>query len=184
MRKVIADMVMSLDGYFEGPNREIDWFVWDKDMENYAVDNMKKVDTILLGRVAYQLFASYWPTPAAAKENPAIAPFINNSQKITFSRTLDRVDWNNSRLVKGDIAEEVSKLKNQPGKDMILFGGAGLLSTFARLGLVDEYNFRVNPLVLGKGRPLFGDIKERMNLKLIKTETFGSGVVMLSYRPA
>jgi dihydrofolate reductase len=184
VRKIIADMMMSLDGYFEGPNGEIDWFVWDKDMEQYAVSQFDKVDTVLLGRVVYQFFANYWPTPAAAEENPQIAPYMNSVQKIVFSKTLDKADWSNTRLVKGDIVEEIAKMKAQPGKNIVSFGGAGLLSSLSRFGLVDEYRVRLNPVVLGKGHPLFRDIREKLNLKLLKMETFGSGVVMLSYQPA
>jgi len=184
MRRVISDLMMSLDGCFEGPKGEIDWFVWDKDMEKYSLDVLQTVDAILLGRVAYQLFASYWPTPAAAAENPAIASLMNRLPKIAFSRTLDKVEWNNSRLVRDNIPEEMAGLKNQPGKDLVMFGGAGIFSAFARLGLIDEYRFRINPLVLGNGRPLFKDMKNRLDLKFLKSETSGSGVVTLFYQPA
>jgi dihydrofolate reductase len=183
MRKLIADMMMSLDGYFEGPNRDIDWFVWDKDMERYSVDQLKEVDAILLGRVAYELFAKYWPTPAAVAQNPAITSAMNALPKIVFSRTLKKVSWNNSRLVKERVAEEISKLKSQAGKNMVMYGGAGLLASLSRLGLIDEFRFRVNPIILGSGRPLFQDVRARLNLKLLKTETLGSGVVTLFYRP-
>lgn len=184
MRKVISDLMMSLDGCFEGPKGEIDWFVWDKDMEKYSLDLLQTVDAILLGRVAYQLFASYWPTPAAATDNPAIAPLMNSLPKIAFSTTLDKVEWNNSRLVRAGIPEEIARLKSRPGKDLVMFGGAGIFSTFARLGLIDEFRFRINPLVLGNGKPLFKDFKEKLGLKFLKTETSGAGVVTLFYQPA
>ena len=184
MRKVIVDMMMSLDGYFEGPNREIDWFVWDRDMEQAALKQMGEADTVLLGRVAYQLFAAYWPTPEAAKENPKIAPYMNSVPKVVFSKTLDKADWNNTRLVKSDMAEEIARLKALPGKDIVAYGGANFVSSLTRLGLADEVRIRLNPVILGDGHPLFKDIGRKLDLRLLKTETFGSGVVTLFYRPS
>jgi len=178
MRKVIFQMVVSLDGFFEGPNKELDWHVWDDEMEKYADDLLSTVDAILLERVAYQLFADYW---ASAKDS--ITPKINNLPKIVFSKTLKKVEWKNSRLVKYNIAEEIQKLKQQPGKDLVQFGGAGIASTFIKLGLIDEYRIIVNPVVLGRGKPLFKDIKEKINLKLLKTMTFKCGNVILYYQP-
>ncbi len=182
MRKLIADMMMSLDGYFEGPDREIDWFAWDKDLQKLSIDQLNEVDTILLGRSAYELFANYWPTPAAAAENPAIVSAMNALPKVVFSRTLKKVGWHNSRLVRERVAEEIFELKGQAGKDMVTYGGAGLLASLSRLGLIDEYRLRINPIVLGRGRPLFQDVRASLNLKLLKTETLGSGVVTLFYR--
>lgn len=183
MRRVFADMMMSLDGYFEGPNKELDWFVWDQDMEKYSIKQMSEIDTVLLGRVTYEFFAGYWPTPKAAQENPRIAPFMNQVEKVIFSKTLDRADWANSRLFKGDIVEEIARLKATPGKDIVAYGGAGLVSSLTRLGLLDELRVRVNPVVLGQGHPLFKDIAEKRSLKLVRTMAFSSGVVTLFYKP-
>jgi len=131
-----------------------------------------------LGRVTYQLFADYWPFSTDAE-----APAMNDLPKIVFSRTLEKVEWKNSRLVKKNIAEEVARLKQQAGKDVALFGSADLASTFMRLGLIDEIRILVNPVVLGAGNPMFKDIKDRTALTLSKTETLSSGVVMLYYQP-
>ena len=109
---------------------------------------------------------------------------MNALPKIAFSRTLEKVEWKNSRLAKGDVAEEVARLKRQPGKDIALFGSADLASTFMRLGLIDEYRILVNPIVLGDGRPMFKNVKDRTALKLLNTQTLGSGVVILNYQPA
>ncbi len=178
MRKVILHMVVSLDGLIEGPNKELDWHAWDDEIEKYADDLLSTVDAILLGRVAYQLFADYWPS---AKDS--ITPKMNNLPKIVFSKTLEKVEWKNSRLVKYNIAEEIQKLKQQPGKDLVLFGGAGIASTFIKLGLIDEYRIIVNPVVLGRGNPLFNGLKDKFNLKLLKTKTYSSGNVILYYQP-
>jgi dihydrofolate reductase len=179
MRKVILSMMLSLDGFIEGPNRELDWHVWDEEMEKYMYDDvLNKVDAILLGRVAYQLLADYWPSAT-----DSIAPKMNNLPKIVFSKTLQKVEWNNSRLVKENIADEVSKIKQQPGKDLVLFAGADIASTFIQLDLIDEYRIIVNPVVLGSGKPLFKDINDKLNLKLLKTKTFSCGNIILYYQP-
>lgn len=175
--------MVSLDGFIEGPNRDIDWHVWDKEMDQYMIDFFGTVDLILLGRVAYQLMESYWPTPAATTDDPIIADKMNNLPKIVFSKTLDEVEWNNTRLVKENITAEISQLKQHPGKDLVLFGGAGIAAAFMQLNLLDEYRIIVNPVVLGSGTPLFKSVKEKLHLKLLKTKTFGSGNVLLCYGP-
>lgn len=179
MRKVFWQMMVSLDGFMEGPNRELDWHVADEDFNRYVADMLSSIDAILLGRVTYQLFADYWPS-----SNDPEAHAMNELPKIVFSRTLEKVEWKNSRLAKVDVAEEVARLKRQPGKDIALFGSADLASTFMRLGLIDEYRILVNPIVLGDGRPMFKNIKDRTALKLLNTQTLGSGVVILNYQPA
>jgi len=178
VRKIIVSIFVSIDGSFEGPNKELDWHVWDDEMENYMGDFLNTVDTILLGRVAYQLLADYWPT---STEN--LAPRLNNLPKIVFSKTLHQVEWNNSRLIKENIKEEILKIKQQPGKNLVLFGGADIASSFLQLGLIDEFRIIVNPIVLSNGKPFFKDIKETVKLKLLKTKTFSCGNVLLYYQP-
>jgi dihydrofolate reductase len=170
MRKVIVSIFLSLDGSFEGPNKELDWHVWDDEMEKYMSNLLESVYAILLGRVAYQLLASYWPS---SKEN--LAPILNKLPKVVFSKTLDKVEWNNSRLVKENIADEVSKMKQQTDKNMVLFGGANIANSLLELGLIDEYHLIVNPVVLSRGNPFFKDIKNTLSLKLLKSKTFKCG---------
>ena len=184
MRKVIVSMMVTLDGFFAGPNGEIDWHVVDDEFNEYADDFLSSVDTLLFGRVTYQLMADYWPSPSATTDDPIIADKMNQLHKIAFSKTLEKVEWNHSRLVKGNIAEEIAKLKQQPGKDMAIFGSGSIVSTFTQLGLIDEYRIIVNPVVLGSGKPLFKGIYDKLNLKLLKTKTFRSGNIMLCYQPA
>src|SRR3990172_3019412 len=169
MRKVILFNMVTLDGFFEGPNGEIDWHNVDEEFNEFAVDQVNTADGLIFGRVTYELMASYWPTPAAQADDPIVAEKMNTMPKIVFSRTLDKVEWNNTRLVKGDAAEEIAKLKQQPGRDLLIFGSADLASNLTNLGLIDEYRIMVNPVVLGKGNPLFKDIKEKINLRLPKT---------------
>jgi dihydrofolate reductase len=180
MRKVIVSNLMSLDGFFEGPNHELDWFVVDEEFFAYARDMLRGVDTIVFGRKTYQHMADYWPS-APAEE---IADQMNNLPKIVFSRTLERAEWQNSTLVKNDAIAEISKLKKLPGKDMVILGSASLASFLLQQGLIDEYRVILNPVLLGSGRPLFQDVKQRLRLKLSRTKLFGSGVVVLYYQSA
>lgn len=186
MRKVILAMQMTLDGLIEGPRGELDWAA-KEDAETWGdhFDLMRSADTLLLGRVMYPAFERYWraaPTnPSSTKNEIEYARLADTVQKIVFSRALEKVEWKNTRIIKDHIAEEIQKLKQQPGGNMVLLGGAGLASTFVNLGLIDEYHLIVNPLVLGGGKRLFKDVKERHQLKLISTKTLSSGKVVLHY---
>ncbi len=182
MRKVFMFNLVSLDGYFEGPNRDISWHNVDAEFNEYAVDMLNSVDTLLFGRVTYELMANYWPTADAMKNDPIVAEKMNSLPKIVFSRTLDKVEWQNTRLVKDNIAEEIQKLKKQSGKDMVILGSGSIVSALAPLGVIDEYRIMVNPVVLGSGKSLFKGIKDRLNLELLKTRTFKSGNVLLFYQ--
>ena len=183
MRKIILFNLVTLDGFFEGLNGEIDWHNVDEEFNAFAIDQLNSADGLLFGRVTYQLMASYWPTPAATTDDPIVANKMNTMSKIVFSKTLEKVEWNNTRLVKEHAAEEISKLKQQPGRDLFLFGSATLAATLIQNGLIDEYRIMVNPVILGSGRPLFKGIQEKLNLKLLKTKTFQNGNVLLYYQP-
>jgi dihydrofolate reductase len=183
MRKLFVFNLVTLDGYFEGPNREIDWHNVDAEFNEYAIDMLNSVDTLLFGRVTYELMASYWPTSDAIKNDPIVAEKMNTLPKIVFSKTLNKVGWNNTRLVKDVISKEIEKMKQVPGKDIVILGSGSIMSEFAQRGLIDEYRIMVNPIVLGDGKPLFKGIKDRLNLKLTKTRTFGNGNVLLYYQP-
>jgi dihydrofolate reductase len=187
MRKVILAMQVTLDGFIEGPNGELDWAVKeDEETWKDVFALQRSADTLLLGRVMYPAFEKYWlaalTNPYSTKNEIEYAGLADKMQKIVFSKTLEKVEWKTARIIKDHIAEEILKMKQQPGKDMVLLGGAGLVSTFMNLGLIDEYHLIVNPLVLGGGKPLFKDVKERHKLKLIKTTAFfTSGKVVLHY---
>jgi dihydrofolate reductase len=140
-------------------------------------------DTLLFGRVTYELMASYWPTPDAIKNDPIVAERMNNADKIVFSRTLKKVEWNKTRIMKDNIEEEIKKMKQKPGKNMTLLGSGSILTQFAQQGLIDEYQIMVNPVILGNGKPIFKGIKHSLNLKLIKTKTFRNGNILLYYEP-
>ena len=183
MRKVFLFMMVTLDGFFEGPNQEIDWHNVDEEFNEFAIEQLNELDTLLFGRVTYEGMASYWPTPFAQEDDPIVAGKMNDVPKIVFSTTLDKAEWNNSRLVKEHIAEEISKLKQQQGRDLAIFGSSNLTASLLEMGLVDELRIMVNPIVLGKGTTLFKGIHDKVNLKLLKTRTFRSGNVLLYYQP-
>ena len=134
MRKIIVSNLVALDGFFAGPNGEIDWFIWDEETTEYIKGLMSSLDAILFGRATYELMADYWPKASPPEEDPIIIEFMNNAPKIVFSRTLEKVEWNNSRLVKDNIVEEVEKLKQQPGKDMVIFGSGSIVSALCAGG--------------------------------------------------
>ncbi len=183
MRRVLFFMMISLDGYFEGEGRSIDWHNVDEEFNDFAIAQLEEVDTLLFGRVTYEMMASYWPTAQARENDPIVAGKMNGLQKLVFSHSLSDVKWENTRLVKGDLAAEMKQLKAQPGKDMIIFGSSDLAVTFIKQGLLDECRVMVNPVVLGGGKPLFAGIHDRLRLNLLRTRTFQSGNVLLCYEP-
>ncbi len=175
--------MLSVDGYFEGPNRELDWHNVNAEFNEYAIDLLQHVDALIFGRVTYQLMANYWSTPQAKADDPIVAGWMNRLPKIVCSRTLTTVEWENSRLVTGDVAKEIEHLKQQPGKDLAIFGSSNLALTLIPLGLIDEIRLFIAPVALGNGNPIFKGLKERLPLKLVKVKTFRSGNVLLYYRP-
>ncbi len=139
---------------------------------------------LVFGRTTYELMASYWPTPVATQNDPVVAERINNMPKVVFSRTLDKASWNNTTLVKADMAAAVRKMKNEPGDDMVILGSGRIVSQLAQGGLIDEFQIVMTPVALGKGRTIFDGINDKLTLKLTKTRTFGNGNVLLCYEPA
>jgi dihydrofolate reductase len=184
MRKVILFNMATLDGFFAGPNGEIDWHHVDEEFNDFAIRQLDTIGAIIFGRVTYLGMASYWPTPQGIQDDPIVAGKMNALPKIVFSHTLGKADWNNTRLVKGSVVEEITRLKQEPGKDLFIFGSADLTSTFIQNNLIDEYRIMVNPVVLGKGQPLFKGVKDRLELKLAEVRPFKSGNVLLYYQPA
>jgi dihydrofolate reductase len=190
MKKIILWINISLDGFIEGPNGEMDWISKDEEGWDDINDFKRTVDTILIGRVNYQGFVSYWPSAARSTTLPKSesdhARWIEDTHKIVLSKTLDKVEWKNSRLIKENIADEIKILKQQPGKDIVTFGGAGIASSLIDLNLIDEYLLKVHPVILGTGKSIFNphkeDNKKRINLNLLKTKTFRSGVTQFHYK--
>jgi dihydrofolate reductase len=179
MRKVIVWNMVTLDGYFEGPKPwEIDWheYVWGEELERFSLDQAQEVGTLIFGRKTYEGMAGYWQTATGD-----VAEFMNS---IVFSNTLETAGWSNTRLVKGSAAGEVDRLKQEPGKDLFIFGSANLIGSLTKQGLIDEYRIGLNPLVLGGGTPMFKPSEERMRLKLLEARPMQSGVLLLRYARA
>lgn len=188
MRKVIFLMHVSLDGFVAGPNGEMDWIVYNDDMAQYSHDLHATTDTAIYGRVTYQMMESYWPTvldnPDSDPRDIPHARWLEDATKIVFSKTMKSSDWKNTVIIHDNIAEEINKIKAQPGKDLWLLGSPNLAQAFMQHGLIDEYRINVNPVALGSGKPLFGDADYKLNLKLLEARTFKGGVVALRYEPA
>ncbi len=181
MRKVIMWNLVTLDGFFEGAKSwglDFHEYVWGEELEKFSIEQSKSIGMLLFGRVTYQGMAEYW-----SKEKGEIADFMNSVPKIVFSRTLDKADWNNTRLVKEDAANEVAKLKQQSGKDLYVFGSANLSSTLMQHDLFDEYRLGLVPVVLGSGNPLFKPSPERKKLKLVESSSTKSGCTILYFQP-
>ncbi|MCX4790194.1 MULTISPECIES: dihydrofolate reductase family protein [unclassified Streptomyces] len=187
MRKIILMMSVSLDGFIEGPDREIDWHLVDDELHRHFNEQLRAMGGFLDGRVTYELMAGFWPTadadPSSAGPVAEFAGIWRDMPKIVFSRTLERADWNTTIRREVDV-DEIKALKAQPGGDLVV-GGADLASSFMRHDLIDEYRIYIHPVLIGRGKPLFPASDTRTGLRLAETRTFGNGVVLLRHeRPA
>ncbi|KYD02683.1 MULTISPECIES: dihydrofolate reductase family protein [Heyndrickxia] len=177
-RRVILDLAVTLDGFIEGKNGEVDWCIMDSDMG--FTDFLDQIDTIFYGRKSYDLWGQFTPKNNDSDTEKEIWKLVHSKEKYVFSRTQKMTD-NQAIFINDNIVEEVNKLKERSGKDIWLYGGASLITTFINLGLVDVFRLSIHPVVLGEGKPLFVDIKQRLNLKMVRTKTFSSGVVQIIY---
>jgi dihydrofolate reductase len=185
MRRLVVFNNVTLDGYFTGKNGDLSWAKGrtDPELNAFVADNAKSGGLLLLGRVTYELMSSYWPTPQARQNEPVVAERMNALPKVVFSRTLATASWSNTKLVKGDMAAEIRRMKSEPGEGMTILGSGSVVSQLAHEGLIDEYQMLLNPVVLGEGRTMFHGIKKNLTLRLTKTRTFGNGTVFLCYQP-
>jgi dihydrofolate reductase len=190
MRKVIFKVETSLDGFIAGPNGEMDWafpHVRTKENWQHVQDILDKVDTVLMSRVVYQEFKNYWPAvahnPDSSESDKEFSKWLDKIPKIVFSKTLENLEWENARLVRGDVGMEIAILKQQQGKHLMMWGGAKFPQVLMQLGLIDEYWINVHPVALGRGKALFDGIEKRIPLKLLKSRAFESGVVGHCYQP-
>ncbi|MFD3378359.1 MULTISPECIES: dihydrofolate reductase family protein [unclassified Streptomyces] len=183
MRKIVLSIGISLDGFFEGPNREIDWHVVDDEMLRHFNEFVGELGGLLTGRVTHELMAAYWPTadqdPECSETNREFAAIWRDIPKIVYSRTLEKADWN-ATVVREVAPDVIRALKEQPGGDLVV-GGADLAAEFRRHDLIDEYRIYVHPVLIGHGNPLFRDTDALARLRLIETHVFGNGVVLLRY---
>jgi dihydrofolate reductase len=184
MRKLVVFNMVSLDGFFVDRKGDMSWaHKNDAEWNAFVNENASGNGVLVFGRITYELMASYWPTPMALQNSPVVANGMNDMPKIVFSRTLDNASWSNTKLVKGDLAAEMRKLKKEPGPDMVILGSGSIVSQLAQQNLIDEYQIALSPIVLGDGRTMFEGVKEKLNLKLTKSRTFGNGTVFACYQP-
>lgn len=181
MRKIVAGLFISLDGVFEAPDQ---WHFpyWNDEMGEKIESQMAESDTMLLGRVTYQEFAGYWPNQNA--DDVPMAAYMNNTPKLVVSTTMETLDWQNSTLISGNVVEELTTLKQQPGKNISITGSGTLVRSLLRDNLLDELHLLVHPIVVGSGKRLFVDGSEQKPLQLVNAKTFGTGVLSLVYQPA
>ncbi len=188
MGKLKLQVQMSVDGFVAGPNGELDWMVWDwdDDLKSYVGQLTESIDTILLGRKMVDGFITHWMEVAGNPDHPEHAAGVKfvETPKVVFSRTLSKSNWENTTLASGDLPTEVNQLKSQAGNDMIVYGGASLVSALIQAGLIDELYLFVNPVVLGSGLTIFKDVDQRLDLRLMKSIPFDCGILLLHYEPA
>lgn len=177
-RRIILDLAVTLDGFIEGKNGEVDWCIMDEELG--FGDFLNQIDTILYGRKSYEIWGQYTPDMEGSDADKEFWELIHSKKKYVFSRTQKGTD-DKAIFINDHILEEVNKLKREPGRDIWLYGGASLITTFINSGLVDEFRLSVHPVVLGEGKPLFVDIKQRLKLKMVQAKTFSSGIVQLIY---
>ena len=183
MRILSSFNFVTLNGFFEGPNHDLSWHKHGSEEGDFALEGLRSESILLYGRVTYQMMASFWPTPMAAEMSPEMAAGMNKAEKIVFSRTLKKAEWNNTRIISENIFDEVRKMKQTPGKDMTILGSGSIVRQFAEEGLIDVIQVMVDPVALGNGTPLFRHMRKQLDLRLTDTRTFKSGVVLLSYKP-
>jgi dihydrofolate reductase len=184
MRKLFSFNMVTVDGFFDGPTPwDLAWHNTDAEFGEFADEQLKTIGTLIFGRLTYKGMAGYWPSRAALESDPTIAKAMNSIPKLVVSTTLQSADWSNSRLLKDHVAEEITRLKQEPGGDLAVFGSANLLASLMRMDLVDEHRL-INPILLGKGTPLFKAADEPQKLKLTASRTFDNGNVLLTYQSA
>jgi dihydrofolate reductase len=178
VKKLFLQLHVSVDGYFDGPNQELDWFVVDDEFFAYVDTMLKSIDGILLGRTTYEGFAAHWPNSTQAE-----ASKMNTLPKFVASTTLSEASWSNTTIMADDVPNVVARMKQEPGKDLAIIGSSVLASTLAAHGLIDEYRFFVVPVLLGSGKRFLDGLPDRVNLTLKDTHVSGSGVVTHCYTP-
>lgn len=183
MRKLNVFNFITLNGYFEGPNHDTSWHKHGGEENKYSDDSLQSKNILLFGRRTYEMMYNFWPTPMASEMFPETAKGMNKSEKIVFSTSLKKAEWNNTKVIGGNIVEEMKRLKKKKGNDLTILGSGSIVTLFADAGLIDSYQIMIDPVAIGKGTTLFNGLQNKLDLKLTNTRTFKSGVVLLSYEP-
>lgn len=183
MANLLVFNFLSLNGFFKGPNGDTNWHLHGADENEYGLEGIGQNNTLLFGRITYEMMSSFWPTEQALQLMPDMAKGMNKAEKIVFSRTLKKATWNNTRIVNKGLLEEVQQLK-QAGKNLTLLGSGTIVTQLAEAGLIDHYELMIDPILLGEGTPFCQHLKKSVRLKLTNSRTFKSGIIVLSYVPA
>ncbi len=182
MRKLSSFTFLSLNGYYKGINEDTSWHRHGDEENKYSETSLKSNNILLFGRTTYEMMHSFWPTPMAAEMFPVVASGMNDAEKIVFSNSLQSFQWNNSRIINGDIVDKISLLKATEGNDLTILGSGSIVKQFSEAGLIDTYQIMIDPVALGKGTSLFEGMKNKLDLKLVDTRVFNSGTVLLIYQ--
>ena len=182
MRKLTAYNFLTLNGFFKGANENTNWHTHGQEEAKYSEEALAQQNILLFGRKTYEMMASFWPTPQAKELFPKVAAGMNQAEKIVFSQSPFEPEWENTQVISGDIVEKVRAIKKSPGKDMTILGSGAIISLFTDYGLIDEYQFMIDPVAIPDGTPVFQNIKQKLNLQLTSSKVFRSGVVLLSYQ--
>ena len=183
MRKVSMFNFITLNGFYKGANEDISWHVHGGEEAEFSEKEAQSESILLFGRKTYEMMYSFWPTPQAHESFPVVADGMNKSQKIVVSNTLETAAWNNTTILKGNLAEEIKRLKGKPGNDITILGSGSIVTQLADAGLIDAYQIMIDPVAIGEGTSIFSGISHNLNLKLTDTKIFKSGVVLLCYEP-
>jgi len=184
MRKLTAYNFLTLNGFFKGPNEDTNWHTHGEEEAKYSEEALAQDQNILLfGRKTYEMMASFWPTPQAKEMFPKVAAGMNRAEKIVFSKSPFEPEWENTQVISGAIVEKIREIKKSPGKDMTILGSGAIISLFTDHGLIDEYQFMIDPVAIPDGTPVFKNIEQKLDLQLTGSKVFNSGVMLLNYQP-
>jgi dihydrofolate reductase len=175
---------ITLNGFYKDAQNGIGWHKHGGEEEDFSKEGAQSDSIILFGRVTYDMMKSFWPTPMAMESMPEVADGMNKSEKIVFSKKLEKADWNNTRIVNSNVVEEIKKLKKTSKKDMVILGSGSIVTLCAEHNLINTYQIMLDPVAIGNGTPIFSGLKRQLDLKLISTKAFKSGVVLLNYQVA
>ena len=182
MAELNAFVFLSIDGYYKGINNDTSWHRHGEEEGQFSADSLKADNVLCFGRVTYEMMAGYWPSQMAADAFPVVAEAMNRADKIVFSNTLKKADWQNTKVVSGNIGEEMKRLKSGSKKDFTILGSGSIITHFADLGLIDSFQFMIDPVAIGKGTSIFSGMKNKIDLELTGNKVFKSGVILTSYK--
>lgn len=183
MRTISAFNFLTINGFYKGSNEDISWHIHGEEGNQYSIDQLKSGNILLFGRVTYEMMYSFWPTATAFSMFPIVAEKMNTSEKLVVSNSLNAANWQNSKIISGDIISQISQLKKKPGKNITILGSGSLITSLTDAGLIDEYEFLIDPLAIGLGTSIFQNIQNTLHLQLTRTRVFEkSGSLLLSYK--